>query len=100
MLSESGHHVGAATTALKVRGIVANDSGIYQLVVSNASGMATSRVANVIVHFVDPKNLIPSAPFTNWAGAAATIQEAVDIAAPDAVVLVTNGIYNAGGKVV
>jgi hypothetical protein len=100
VLSESGHHVGATTTALKVRGVVANDSGNYQLVVSNAFGMATGRVANVVVHFVDADNPTPSAPYTSWTSAAATIQAAIDVAASDGVILVTNGVYSVGGKVV
>lgn len=41
----------------------------------------------------------PAVPFTNWATAAHTIQEAVDEAQVGDTVLVTNGVYNQGGAV-
>lgn len=98
VLSESEHHVGAATTALVVKGISASDGGNYQLIVSNSFGMTTSRVAEVKVHFARAGNSGAAAPFTNWATAAANIQDAIDAAAQDAVIVVTNGVYNSGGK--
>ncbi|MGC8743457.1 MAG: PKD domain-containing protein [Verrucomicrobiia bacterium] len=39
-------------------------------------------------------------PGTNWATAFRTIQQAVDVAAPGDIVLVTNGVYEAGGRTV
>lgn len=98
LLIGSQHYLGADTTRLTVKGLSAADTGDYQLVVSNAFGMTTSRVASVVVHFVNVGNPGATAPFTNWATAAGNIQDAIDAATPDAVILVTNGIYNTGGK--
>ncbi len=98
LLTSGPHFLGADTTRLTVKGISATDTGDYQLVVSNAFGMTTSRVAQVAIHFVNVGNPGATTPYTNWATAAGNIQDAIDAAAVDAVILVTNGIYNAGGK--
>lgn len=50
------------------------------------------------VRFVNPGSLNPVPPYTNWATAAATIQDAVDVAVGGDQVLVTNGIYGIGGR--
>jgi PKD repeat protein len=42
----------------------------------------------------------PAPPYTNWAKAAHTIQEAVDAAQVGDTVLVTNGVYSSGGRTV
>ncbi|MEM7393666.1 MAG: prolyl oligopeptidase family serine peptidase, partial [Verrucomicrobiota bacterium] len=53
--------------------------------------------------YADASNSLPAAPYTNWSGAAATLQEAVDVAAQSGIVgirvLVTNGVYDTGGAV-
>jgi len=98
VLSESAHYTGAETTGLTVQGLSASDSGNYQLIVSNVFGMATSRVAQITVHFVSAGNPGAVPPYTNWQTAADTIQDAIDAATADDLILVTNGIYDRGGK--
>ena len=49
--------------------------------------------------YVVQDNVNAMAPYTNWATAAATIQQAIDVAEVDDTVLVTNGVYATGGRV-
>lgn len=52
------------------------------------------------VRYVDVHNASSSPPFTNWATAARTIQQAVDAAVNGDQILVSNGTYRIGGRVV
>ncbi len=49
------------------------------------------------IHYVS-KSGAHTTPFTNWTMAATDIQSAVDAATDGDTVLVTNGVYNAGGR--
>ncbi|HXU78069.1 MAG TPA: choice-of-anchor Q domain-containing protein, partial [Methylomirabilota bacterium] len=56
--------------------------------------------ARAAVHYVDANGANPSPPFTNWATAATTIQDAVDASTSGDEVIVTNGVYAAGGRAI
>ncbi len=78
--------------------------GIYDVVFmafnADSSAIATVQVSvvNVSYHYVDASSASPQSPYTNWTQAAQTIQDAVDAALPGAGVVVTNGIYDSGGR--
>jgi len=54
------------------------------------------------IYYVDGGNAAPAAPYTNWATAAVSIQDAADVAAETSgsMVWVTNGVYNTGGGLI
>ncbi|MCX6928965.1 MAG: PKD domain-containing protein, partial [Verrucomicrobia bacterium] len=99
-VEDSAHYSGAHTGALAVQGFNVGDAGVYQVVASNAFGVVTSALVTVTVACVDVASSSPALPYDDWSRAARTIQEAVDAAQPGAVVLVTNGLYNSGGRYV
>jgi hypothetical protein len=68
----------------------------------NPGGVSASAAISVLqnpVHYVSLGNTTPVAPFLSWAMAATNIQEAVDAAFASGTVIVSNGIYQTGVRV-
>ena len=62
--------------------------------------LATAGSIGAAVRYVDVHSTSPMPPYTSWATAAQVVQQAVDAAAAGDEIVVTNGIYATGGRVV
>ncbi|MGD0744870.1 MAG: right-handed parallel beta-helix repeat-containing protein [Verrucomicrobiota bacterium] len=97
-LEDNGYFSFTQTTNLVATGVSFADAGNYQLVVSNAFGVVTSAVVQLVVHCVDVAGTNPVPPYLTWTTAATNIQDAITASVAGDVVLVTNGVYAGGGK--
>ncbi|MFO1511774.1 MAG: hypothetical protein U1F83_02495 [Verrucomicrobiota bacterium] len=100
LIQDDLHYALSSTANLKVMQFGPEHAGMYRVIISNSVGVVTSQVAQVVTRCVDATSLTPSAPYLDWSTAATTVQEAIDVATTGEIVLVTNGTYAAGGKVV
>lgn len=68
-------------------GIARFDMGAYERIYTPTSTL-----------YVSPGSSHPSPPYQDWNGAAHTIQDAIDVAQPGDTLVVTNGVYDSGGR--
>jgi hypothetical protein len=99
VLEDDGHYFSSHTTNLVARGLRPYDGGNYQVVVSNAFGVSTSAPTPLVIHCVDAASPSPVSPYLDWSTAANNIQDAIDVSSISEFVLVTNGTYSSGGRV-
>ncbi len=63
-------------------------------------GILVTLNAGAMTYYVNVSNTAPVSPYTNWLKAATNIQDAIDTATNSDLILVTNGLYNTGGRAV
>ena len=88
--------LGPGDNRIQVSGVDTAGRAVCDAVLINR---AARDPGNSPIHYVSADSATPTWPFTNWSTAARTIQDAVDTANTNDTVLVSNGVYSAGGAV-
>jgi hypothetical protein len=72
----------------------------YPEIAGTLAATSTVEVVQQQTHYVNASNSTPAFPYTSWTSAATNIQDAIAAGQAGDTVLVTNGLYGAGGVVV
>jgi hypothetical protein len=97
--------LGATNATLTLTNVQFSQAGNYAVLVTNAYGLILSSNAVLTVippptYFVSLDSTNPIVPYLSWDTAATDIQDAVDVAISGGTILVSNGVYNIGGRMV
>ena len=100
LLANGGRISGAQSAELVLSAFDPTDAGFYHAVVTNNWGSVTSAVVRLQPHFVDVNGVAPAMPYSTWGSASLTIQDAIEAANFGDLIVVADGNYSSGGKVV